>query len=145
MSLPQTALREVPEGPRREAPDAEGLELAPPAKPEERAVDASLARDEWPDSARLAEAAVRDAFGEEQVERQFSLRELFVLVTVCAILALPLRLMPRAAFAGLIGGLTVVLMFLQTFFQPRTALLYYGWWLLLGLYLIACGLAVAGM
>lgn len=120
----------------------EGFDLSPPAA---QGPSVSSRRGQWPESARLAEAAVREAFGEEQIERQFSLRELFLLVTVCALLSLPLRMMPRAAFAGLIGGLTVVLMFLQSFFQPRHALFYYGWWLLLGLYLIACGLAVAGM
>ena len=125
-----------------EPEDNEGFNLGPPAA---QSPGVSTPREQWSESAHLAEAAVREAFGEEQIERQFSLRELFLLVTVCALLSLPLRMMPRAAFAGLIGGLTVVLMFLQSFFQPRHALFYYGWWLLLGLYLIACGLAVAGM
>lgn len=136
----------MPEDPPIEQPEEFQLSPRPadaaPAKPP--AANSSAPREEWPESARQVEAAVREAFAEDQVERQFSLRELFLLVTVCALLSVPLRMLPRAAFAGLIGGLTVLLMFLQSFFQPRHALFYYGWWLLLGLYLIACGLAVAG-
>jgi hypothetical protein len=52
--------------------------------------------------------------------------------------------LPRPVFAGLLGGLTVLLMLLQAFFEPRHSMFFYGWWALLGFYLLACGMAAAG-
>ena len=102
-------------------------------------------RKTWPPSALLAEAAVREAFAGPAERRQFTLRDMFALVTFCALLSWPLSRLPRPVFAGVIGGVTVILMIVQTFFEPRHALMRYGWWALLGVYLMACALAVAGV
>jgi hypothetical protein len=99
----------------------------------------------WPQSALLAEAAVREAFEQPAEQKQFTLRDMFALVTFCAVLSLPLSHLPRPVFAGLIGGVTVMLMIVQTFFESRHALIRYGWWALLGVYLMACAMAVAGV
>jgi hypothetical protein len=105
----------------------------------------SNGRESWPQSAVLAEAAVREAFAEREEQRQFTLRDLFLLVTFCAMLSVPLSRLPREMFAGLIGGMTVLLMFVESFCERRHAFLRYGWWALLATYLSACAMAVAGL
>ena len=124
----------------------EGLELSPVNDSTAQASEQpapGVDRSNWPQSALQAEAVIRTAYGPRDVESQFTLRDLFVLVTVCAVISLPLSRLPRPIFAGLIGGLTVLLMFVQAF-EPRHMLFRCGWWLLLGLYLITCAMAAAG-
>ena len=146
-------LRQKITAPPRTPADAEGFGLAPDSASAEAgrsdaadgAAKPAAHREQRSQSAVLAEAVVRQALAEDPVETQFTLRDLFVLVTVCGLLSLPLSRLPRPMFAGLIGGVTVLWMFLQSFFAPRHALVRYGWWLLLCLYLLACGMAVLGV
>jgi hypothetical protein len=135
-------LRDPAEAPPRSPAEAEGFALTSiPIESSEQ----SAGREQWPQSVLLAEAAVRETFADSVEHKQFTLRDLFVLVTACALLSLPLGRFPRPMFAGLVGGLTVLWMFMQTFFEPRHALVRYGWWALLCMYLTACAMAVAGV
>jgi hypothetical protein len=76
-------------------------------------------------------------------DRQFTVAGLLMLTTLAAVLLAPMNVLPRSIYAGLLGGVAVVLMTLQSILKSRMLLLRLGWWVVLGVYLVTAGLACA--
>jgi hypothetical protein len=80
----------------------------------------------------------------DESEHRFSLAGLFAIVTATAVvLAVGIRL-PRSVFAGLTGFATLAGIVALSLMNSPSFALRLAWWVLLGIYLLAMGLAVWG-
>ena len=74
--------------------------------------------------------------------QQFSLAGMFVLMLLGAAVSVVASYVSLRVFTGIMGLLSLLTLGLLSMIRPRTALAHVAWWLLLGLYLMAAGIAV---
>ena len=74
--------------------------------------------------------------------QQFSLGGMFVLMVLGAAVSVVASYVSLRVFTGIMGLLSLLTLGLLSKVRPRTALAHVAWWLLLGLYLTAAGIAV---
>jgi hypothetical protein len=76
---------------------------------------------------------------------RFTLRNLLLVITMASIvLAIGVRF-PRPIFAGAAGVAALVTAVAASWMRGSGAAMQLAWWTLLGIYLMACGFAMAGM
>ncbi len=84
----------------------------------------------------------RDPWNTPQPEdRQFSLLGLFGLVGVVCIALAPARYVPPTVFAGIVGGVAVLMMAVVSRRRLSGAIVYLAWWCILVLYVLAAVIA----
>ena len=74
---------------------------------------------------------------DETASFRFSLMELMLLMTTAAALFALMGRLPRPLFAGVAGGLALLMLGVLSFIEVRHPLLNVGWWLLFAVYLVA--------
>lgn len=83
---------------------------------------------------------------DDRSERQCSLAELLVLVTLAAVGLSGLSLIPGGLqaprAAGVVGVAALVGLIVLSIFRPRRFVVHLGWWLLMGAYVATCAMAV---
>jgi len=130
-----------------------GFVPAPPAPPSSADV-IPLSRDPLPDGRRST--TLRGVAGDHRTERglklarfndpaRFTLRNLLLVITMASVvLAIGVRF-PRPYFAGAVGLAALVTAVSASWLRGGGAVLQLAWWTLLGIYLMACGFALAGL
>jgi hypothetical protein len=83
---------------------------------------------------------LEDLLGQAQVPPQFSLGQAMLMMAASALfLGIMLRLIPNpAVFAGAMGALCIIALILRPLVRVHATLLGLAWWILLGIYLLAC-------
>ena len=80
----------------------------------------------------------------EEFDFRFSLRDLMLLMTAAAMLFALMGQLPRPVFAGVAGGLSLLVLAVLSFVEVTHPVLKMGWWLLFAVYLIASLTAAIG-
>jgi hypothetical protein len=75
---------------------------------------------------------------------QFSLAELLLLTALVSVLLGILGCFPQQYAAGLAGLGALVSMLALAILKPTRAIMYVGWWFVLGIYLLSCVRAIVG-
>lgn len=90
----------------------------------------------------LTVGVVRDEPADASQKYQFSLRDILIVNTVVAVLLALTQLFAPGLLAGTMGIATLIAAFLLAVYQPENRRVELAWWCMLGIYVIACVIAI---